>query len=151
MCGLAGAGKSTYARELETQGWVRFSIDREAWRAGFVDAASIPPEVAADIRARQRDAIVTTIRNGRDVVVDYSFWSRAQRDDYRALGRSEGATVEVVYLEAPEHVVRQRLAGRRGAHADDFVVGSDLLDRYLEGFEPPAADETDVRVIDVGG
>jgi predicted kinase len=147
MCGLAGAGKSTYARELEARGWVRFTIDSEAWEMGFVEAAAIPAHVAADIRARQRDAIARAVDAGEDVVVDYSFWSRAQREDYRALGRSHGATVEVVYLETPETVVRRRLAARQGAGADDFVVDAELFDRYVEAFEAPGPDERDVTVI----
>ncbi|WP_249138613.1 AAA family ATPase [Phycicoccus avicenniae] len=151
MCGVAGAGKSTYARGLEARGWSRFSIDREAFAAGLTDAASVPPEVAADIRGRQRAVIAEAIRAGRDVVVDYSFWSRTERDDYRALGHAEGADVEVVYFRAPEEVLRRRLSSRRGEHADDFVVDASLLDRFLAGFEPPARDETDVRVIDVSG
>ena len=38
MCGPAGSGKSTCARDLEAHGGVRFSIDREAYAAGFTDA-----------------------------------------------------------------------------------------------------------------
>jgi predicted kinase len=147
MCGLAGAGKSTYARELEARGWARFSIDSEAWQMGFLEAAAIPADVAADIRARQRDAIARALDAGQDVVVDYSFWSRAQREDYRALGRSHGATVEVVYLKTPEAVVRRRLAARGGKDADDFVVDAELLDRYVAGFEAPGPDEHDVTAI----
>lgn len=151
MCGLAGAGKSTYARGLERQGWSRFSIDSETFAAGFTDAASVPPEIAAGIQARQRVAIAEAIRAGRDVVVDYSFWSRAERDDYRALGRAEGADVEVIYVRAPEEVLRRRLSMRRGRDADDLLVDTALLERYLAVFEPPSPEESDVRVIDVGG
>jgi predicted kinase len=151
MCGLAGAGKSTYARELETRGWTRFSIDSEAWQMGFIEAAAVPAEVAVDIRARQRDAIARALDAGEDVVVDYSFWSRAQREDYRALGRSHGATVEVVYMDTPETVVRRRLAARRGADADDFVIDAELLDRYVAGFEARGPEEHDVTVISARG
>ncbi len=109
-CGLAGAGKSTHARALEAQGWTRFSIDGEAWRLGFTEAAAIPAGVAREIRVRQRAAIADALDAGADVVVDYSFWSRAQRDDYRALGEAHGAVVEVVFFDTPEPVLRRRLA-----------------------------------------
>ena len=69
---------------------------------GFTEAAGIPAEVAADIRARQRVALAQALDAEEDVVVDYSFWSRAQRDEYRALGGAHGAKVEVVYLEVVE-------------------------------------------------
>jgi predicted kinase len=147
MCGLAGAGKSTYALDLEARGWLRFSIDGEAWQMGFTRAAEIPVEVAADIRGRQRVAIARALDEGHDVVVDYSFWSRAQRDEYRALGRAHGATVEVVYFETAEAVIRRRLAERRGSHPDDFVIATDVLDQYVSGFEAPGPDEPDVTVV----
>lgn len=30
-CGVAGSGKSTFARFLETEGFVRLSVDQEVW------------------------------------------------------------------------------------------------------------------------
>ncbi|MFG3602465.1 AAA family ATPase [Micromonospora chersina] len=31
MCGVAGAGKTTYAKDLETKGYFRLSVDEEIW------------------------------------------------------------------------------------------------------------------------
>lgn len=147
MCGLAGSGKSTYARELVTGGFVRFSIDEEAWGLGFTAAVAVPPEVADAIRARQRTAIVRALESGADVVVDYAFPTRAERDDYRALARAQGATVAVVHLATPEHVARARLGDRRGVAADDMVVDPDLFDRFAASFEPPSPDDADVTIV----
>ncbi|GAA1726177.1 ATP-binding protein [Aeromicrobium alkaliterrae] len=147
MCGLAGAGKSTYARALESRGWRRFSIDVEMWRLGHDESTTDLDELAAGIRAAHRQEIAQALDAGQDVVVDYSFSSRSQRDDYRALGRAHGAVVEVVYLETAEHVLRRRLAHRRGGHADDVIVEPELFERHRAGFEPPDDDEPDVTVI----
>lgn len=32
MCGVAGSGKTTYAKQLESEGYVRLSVDEEVWR-----------------------------------------------------------------------------------------------------------------------
>ena len=32
MCGVAGAGKTTLAKQLEAAGYLRLSIDEEVWR-----------------------------------------------------------------------------------------------------------------------
>lgn len=145
-CGPPGSGKSTYARALEAAGWLRFSIDREAFELGFM-AAPLPAGVDDAIRDRQRAQIRDALAAGADVVVDYAFWSRAQRDEYRALGRACGATVDVVHLAVPHDVARRRVRARTGGHADDMLVGSDVFDRYLAGFEPPGPDEDDVIVV----
>ncbi|GGF26485.1 AAA family ATPase [Williamsia phyllosphaerae] len=147
MCGLAGAGKSTYARTLQDRGWVRFSIDAEAWAMGFTGSSTVPPEVAADIRASQREAISNALDAGVDVVVDYAFPSRAMRDEYRDLGRTHRAQVEVVFFDTDEALVRDRLTRRRGSHPDDVVVDEGTLEAYRSAFEAPTPDEADVTAI----
>jgi predicted kinase len=146
MCGVAGAGKSTHAKQLEDAGWLRLSIDAEAWRLGH-RTLPFPDGLAEQIRARQHEQLVEAVRAGRDVVVDYSFWSRAQRDDYRALGRALGAEVDVAYLPVDEAELRRRLAARAGRHSDDYRIEADVVTGYLAGFEAPAPDETDVVVV----
>lgn len=91
-CGLAGAGKSTYARGLEDKGFVRLSIDAEAWR-GSHTKHPLPVEVSARIASRQREELVAALSVGQDVVVDYSFHARSTRDEFRAIARACGASV----------------------------------------------------------
>lgn len=147
MCGLTGAGKSTYARALEAQGFRRFAIDHDAWDLGYTDASTIPVPVVTAIRRRQRAEIAAALDDGMDVVVDHLHWSRRQRDDLRAFGRAHGAQVEVVFVDADPDVLRERLARRRGEGRDDFVVPPALFDDFRAGFQPPGDDETDVRRI----
>ncbi len=108
----------------------------------------MPVELTDDIRAQQRQALVHAVREGRDVVVDYSFWSRAQRDDYRRLARDAGAEVEVAYCPADPETARRRIERRNDGHAapDTYAVEAETLSSYLEGFETPGPDKTDVRV-----
>lgn len=148
MCGVAGSGKSTHAKELERQGWLRLSIDVEAWRRGFRELP-LPVELTDDIRAQQRRALVAAVRDGRDVVVDYSFWSRAQRDDYRRLAHDAGASVEVHYCPATVDAAHRRIADRNAGprSPDTYVVEAETLTAYLAGFEAPGPDETDVSVV----
>lgn len=122
-CGLAGAGKSTYARGLEDKGFVRLSIDTEAWRCGHTKHP-LPVEVSARIAARQREELVAALSVGQAVVVDYSFHARSTRDEFRAIARACGASVEVVCVDVPP----------------------ELLDAYIDGFEWPQSDEVDIVV-----
>ncbi len=148
MCGVAGSGKSTHARELERQGWLRLSIDVEAWRRGH-RAMPLPVELTDEIRAQQRQALVAAVRRGRDVVVDYSFWSRAQRDDYRRLAGEAGADVEVHYCPVTAALAHRRITERNAGprSPDTYAVEAETLTAYLDGFEAPAPDETDVSVV----
>jgi hypothetical protein len=148
MCGVAGSGKSTHAKELERQGWLRLSIDVEAWRRGHREMP-LPVELTDDIRARQREVLVTAVRAGRDVVVDYSFWSRTQRDDYRQLARGAGAEVAVHYCPVTASTAHRRIAERNAGprSADSYAIEGEILTAYLAGFEEPEPDETDVTTV----
>jgi predicted kinase len=144
MCGLPGAGKTTYALELVRQGYARLSIDEVVWqRIGGQDAGvALEPArydgLKEQVRLEQRSELVELMRAGRNTVVDYSFWSRAARDDYKALVESHGCRWELVHLKADRAVLERRLAVRNGeSGANAVTVDRELLGRYLAHFEEP--------------
>lgn len=147
MCGPSGAGKSTYARRLETQGMVRLSFDVEMWRRG-ISTVPLPPEVRAEIEAGLQTRLLELVAAGRDVVLDFSFWSRRMREEYRELLAPTGVVPETVYLATDRSAALDRVRARRGSHPDDHVLTDELAARYFDQFEPPTPDEGPLRVID---
>ncbi|MET7304523.1 ATP-binding protein [Embleya sp. NPDC005575] len=145
MCGLPGAGKSTYAMELVRRGYARLSIDEVVWRrlgqrdAGLVLEAEAFDQLKEEVRRDQRQELVELMLAGCDVVVDYSFWSRAARDDYKALVESHGCRWELLYLKADRTVLERRLVVRNGEDgANSVTVDAKLFNRYLANFEEPS-------------
>jgi predicted kinase len=146
MCGAAGSGKSTHARRLAAEGYAVLSFDAEAWARGY----HIHPVTEDQRRAVQdalREQLVRLVAAGHPVVVDSSFWSRAARDEYRALLAPLGVEPVVHYLDTPREVVLARLAARRGTGPDDVPVPPARALAYLDGFEPPTPEEGPLRVI----
>jgi predicted kinase len=146
MCGPAGSGKSTYATRLEREGWVRLSFDVELWRRG-VTTVPTPPEVHAEVEAELRARLVELVRAGADVVLDFSFWSRRMRDEYRAILRPLGVEPLTVYLATDRATVLERVRRRRGEHPHDVVLGEELAARYIDHFEPPTPEEGPLEVV----
>jgi predicted kinase/ketosteroid isomerase-like protein len=146
MCGPAGSGKSTYARRLEDEGMVRLSFDVEMWRRG-ITAVPLPAGLRAEIEADLRTRLLVLVAEGADVVLDFSFWWRRMRDDYRRLLEPTGVVPETIYLATDRDTVLARVAARRGSHSDDFVIGEDLAAQYFDHFEPPTQDEGPLTVI----
>jgi predicted kinase len=139
MCGVAGAGKTTYAQALEAEGYVRLSIDELIWqrfgRFGVDYDSARYAEYTAIAEAAMRGRLVELVRQGKDVVVDRSFWQRAARDEYKALLAEAGARAELVYLKVEREQLRERLAARAArfdAHAA-FPITDDILDRFSSG------------------
>ena len=143
LCGIAGAGKTTYARTLEAQGYVRLSIDEEIWRRFGCYGIDYPAEEYAHLSALAEEslahALPELIAAGRDCVIDFSFWQRARRDRYRALIADAGGHADLRYLKVDPDVLKERLA-RRSARFDAnaaFPITEAMLAAYLARFEAP--------------
>ena len=121
MCGVAGSGKSTYARTLETQGYIRLSVDEEIWhRFGRYGVDYGPEQYGHHTEAARqvvRERLLSLIAEGRDVVVDSSFWQRSRRLEYQQLIARAGGRGRLVYLKADPELLRQRLQARAARRA----------------------------------
>ena len=146
MCGPAGSGKSTVARRYERQGMTRLSFDQEAWSRG-ITTMPLPDDVHRDIEATLRARLVDLVRNGSDVVLDFSFWSRRIRDDYRELLRPLGVVPETVYLATDRAIAIRRIADRAAGHGDDFQLSPELAAAYFDHFEVPTPAEGPLTVV----
>jgi predicted kinase len=146
MCGPAGSGKSTIARQYEAQGMTRLSFDQEAWSRG-ITIMPLPPEVHRDIERVLRARLLDLVRAGTDVVLDFSFWSRVMRDEYRELVKPLGVVPETVYLATDRATVLQRVSDRAARNGDDFKLTTELAALYFDHFEVPTAAEGPLTVM----
>ena len=146
MCGPAGSGKSTIARQYEEQGMTRLSFDQEAWSRG-ITTMPLPEDVHRDIEGVLRARLLGLVRTGSDVVLDFSFWSRRMRDEYRELLRPFGVVPETVYLATDRATVLRRVAARAAGDGDDFQLGTELAAAYFDHFEVPTAAEGPLTVL----
>ncbi|RMI13057.1 ATP-binding protein [Cellulomonas triticagri] len=146
MCGAAGSGKSTYAHRLGEAGYTVLSFDIEAWRRGF-RTHPVPVEGRREVHETLQRRLLEAVDDGRPVVVDTSFWSRASRDEYRELLASRGVVPVVHYMATPRHAILESLARRRTAGPDDIAVPVEQALSYMDGLQVPTAEEGPLRVI----
>jgi len=125
---------------------VRLSFDVEVWRRGN-STVPLPPDGSDEIEAELKDRLLKLVAAGIDVVLDFSFWSRRMRDDYRSLLAPTGVIPETVYLATDRETVLRRMRARRGSHSDDVVLTEEVVAQYFDHFEPPTADEGPLEVI----
>jgi predicted kinase len=147
---MVGSGKTTYARRLEGIGVTRLSLDEEIFRRHGRHGVDYPEHEYPDHRAAAVIAvdaqIVDLLRRGKSVALDFGFWSRGDRERYKALAESCDAEWRLLYFEATEAVLRERLR-RRNARADTdpnaLLVEDRHLYEFMSRFEPPhEEDET---------
>ncbi|GAB2523654.1 hypothetical protein GCM10027267_20620 [Paramicrobacterium agarici] len=147
MCGPAGSGKTTVAMRLvETEGLTRLSVDEEAWKRGF-RSYPIPVQDAEEIDVLLRERLTELLTANRGVVLDYSFATRAVRDDYRAFVAAFGVVPEIVFVDTPRDVALQRIRERRGEDANDAVLSVETARRFYDDFEIPTPSEGPLTVV----
>jgi predicted kinase len=144
MCGLPCSGKTTLAKQIERQrSAIRLTPDE--WIARVLgedppveklDAARDPVEsVMWELGAR-------LLTLGIDVILDFGFWSRRERDEFRARAAQLGARCEVHFLDLPQEVLLDRLAARNASRpTNTFRIDEARLRLWSSWFEPPGQDE----------
>ncbi len=100
-----------------------------------------------DIEDALRARLAELVRAGADVVLDFSFWSRGMREEYRALLRPFGVVPETVYLATDRATVLRRIAARSAWDGDDFAISAELAAFYFDHFEVPTAAEGPLTVV----
>jgi hypothetical protein len=107
----------------------------------------LPQDVHRDIERVLRARLANLVRAGSDVVLDFSFWSRSMREEYRELLRPFGVAPETVYLATDRATVLQRIAARVARDGDGFKISPDLAALYFDHFEVPTEEEGPLTVI----
>jgi aminoglycoside phosphotransferase family enzyme/predicted kinase len=155
MTGLSASGKSRAAREL-SHGARAIAVRTDAVRKQLAgrpwhrrpgdgpDDELYTPEMTGRTYAACLEVAAALLDAGWSVILDGVFGRRAERDAARALARRRGIPLRVVWCEAPEAVLRQRLRARRAAGRDLSDAGEEVLDLQLRHYEPPAG-EADVE------
>jgi predicted kinase len=143
MCGMAGSGKTTFSQALELRGFARLSIDEVMWtrfgRHGIDYPAADYRSLLERAHAELSDRLAAVMARRTPAVVDSAFWNRADRDRHKVLVEQAGCRWQIVYMQTPLELVRNRLSQRNfrfDANAP-YAITDDILTRYAAAFEPP--------------
>lgn len=144
MCGLPCSGKTTLAVRLERErGALRLTPDE--WIVRLYGERLTPPALdwcRDPVEALQWEVAGRALQLGVNVILDFGFWSRSEREEFRARAAALGAGSEVYFLDATRPTLLARLTER---NADPppytFRVTEAQLDTWWNLFEPPAPDE----------
>jgi predicted kinase len=140
ICGLPGSGKTTLAKQLELD-LPALRLAPDEWMARIVGDGYDDAKRAA-VEAVQWEIAAQALRLGIDVILENGFWSRSERDDFRARAAAVGADTSLHFLDVPRDELLRRLALRNAALPEDtFRVNQAQLDLWLTWFEPPTPDE----------
>ena len=134
MIGLPCSGKTTLARQiagennallLSTDAWhLRLygnDLGQECHMANHRKIESLLWEVAERVLAL-----------GCDVILDFGFWMRQQRDLYKSKAEAVGAECVYHYLNVPMEELRRRIRERNiNPPEGSFPIPLEMMDMYI--------------------
>lgn len=149
--GYIGAGKTTLARQLEQdEGAVRFTHDE--WMA--ILFGDDPPENHFAEYAQRVSIVMEAmwtrcITLNTNVVLDFGFWSRRERDRVRSMVAEIGGKPVLYHVSCADDIAWRRVEKRNERLEGTLYIAPNTFQLLRARFEPLDADET--RIVVAGG
>lgn len=123
--GLPASGKTTYAKELEREGWARTNKDdiRKEYFPDytFKDEKSVVYIEESEIRAE--------LREGNNVVADNTHFNPKHQERMESIAKEEGAEFQVLFIDTPVEECIKR--NRKRANSVPMEVILDMHRKYI--------------------
>jgi predicted kinase len=144
LCGLPGAGKTTLARELE-RSTPALRLTPDEWMAPLYGHELTRAELDAcrdPVEAVQWAIAARALELGVNVILDFGFWTRSERENFRRRAAALGARSSLRYVAVKRATLWARLEARNAALPQHtFLVTLKQFEKWWAVFEPPVADE----------
>lgn len=148
MVGLPCAGKTTLARKLEYE-CLALRLTPDEWQLRLFGQDAEDPQ--HNVRHALIEALLWEVASralvlGTNVILDFGFWAREEREEYRSRAKQLGASSEVHFLDVPEEELLRRLA-RRNAQRSlmAFHIPEAMMHPWIAFFQKPTLDELERR------
>lgn len=161
-------GNQDVLRSFQEREYIRLSIDQYIWNHHGGYAIDYPPEKYSDyqseasgeldklfvwllkrngVRASDQEAVQPP-RRPLTIVLDYSFATKADRDEVKEIVEREGGRWVLVYfaISGDRQAIRERVRGRKSKRDVEsgvcdgdnaFEVTDEVLDTYFASFQVP--------------
>ncbi len=148
MVGLPCSGKTTLAQQLEREK-AALRLTPDEWQVRLFGQDAEEPEHDARhslIEAMLWDIASRALALGTNVILDFGFWAREEREDFRWRAKQLGASSEVHFLDVPDEELLRRLAARNAQVSQtSFHIPADMMKPWMAFFQRPTPDELERR------
>ena len=152
ICGKICSGKTWYAERLrENCPAVILSTDEVTYDLTDNRQGEGYDAFAKRVNAYLKKKAVQIVQAGANVILDWGFWTKADRQEISGYLRSRGIAYEWHYMDISDEQWEKNIESRNnriknGASGSDFYVDEGLRNKVLSRFEVPERDEIDIRV-----
>ncbi len=153
LCGRIASGKSYYANKLKEQNKaVILSVDELMLRLSDSCLGQQHDDTARRCEAYFYQLAEQMIGSGINVIIDYGYWSKKDRQDAKDYFRKKGMEAELHYLHIPEELRLKQLENRNERLIAEskkkdtgrvYIIDELLRQRLDAKFEEPSPEEVD--------
>jgi len=144
MVGLPCSGKTTRAKELEIELFA-LRLTPDEWHINLFGHDVYDPEHDKRhglIEDRLWQIAARALSLGTNIILDFGFWAKEERDDYRARAKKLGARSEVIFMDAGEEELMKRVRVRNDNLTNTIAyIPEELMISWIGFFQRPDADE----------
>jgi len=147
--GFVGVGNTTFVKKIE-ESTCAMRLSPDEWMITLYGRN--PP---ADLYRQYEERIMTLIwsfalnllRHDIDVILDFGFWRRADRDAARQHVQGVGAEVILYFVTCSEELILERVLGRTREEGEAALhIDENAILLFKSRFEPLGADEDHTTV-----
>ena len=148
MVGLPCSGKTTLAKRLEHD-LPALRLTPDEWQISLFGQDAEEPQ--HDARHSRIEALLWKIAEralqlGTDVILDFGFWAREEREDYRQRAQQLAADSEIHFLDVSEDELLKRLEARNAQPSQQsFLISPQAMQPWIAFFQKPTPDELERR------
>lgn len=150
-CGKICSGKSTLAQKLRLEyKAVILSVDDITLALLGQDPGGKLDGYVEKLKAYFFEKSVEITETGTNVILEWGFWTKAERDQARKYYTDRGIAFEFHYIDISDEEWERRLKKRNAevtaGRASAYYVDDGLKAKFASLFEPPDESETDVII-----
>ena len=144
MVGLPCSGKTTRARQLEKQ-YNALLLTPDVWHLKLFgnDVGTKYHEKNHEVvESIMWDHAKRVLKLGVDVILDFGFWGKEEREKFRNRAKELGVGFKIHYMDVPVKELYKRLEKRNKKASDEiFMISKEEMERFISIFQPPTIDE----------
>ncbi len=149
ICGKICSGKSFYAEKLRKEkSAVLLSVDEITLAIFGGHIGEKHDEVCENVQKYLFEKSLETAEVGCNVILDWGFWQKEDREYARKFYEDHGVPCEFHYIDVSDRQWRENISERNRAitegTASAYYVDDNLAAKFGAQFEMPTKDEIDV-------
>lgn len=149
ICGKICCGKTTYSEQLrQRENAVILSVDEIMLSIFGQYAGEKHDEYANNTQKYLFDKSIEFVDAGVNVILDWGFWTKVNRDKAKEFYKNRGIDIEMHYIDICDETWKQRLAFRNAkveaGETEAYFVDENLANKFAAIFEIPDKSEIDV-------